>query len=349
MQPVRFDPFRKTIFPNRIRDVRRAHGFLKLITLATRIEPLTYIRLSKIERGEVFARPDELRAIGQALDVPAEDLLIDIDDPDFSLEQWVQPFVGDEAEDADGERRAVLIAAAVRQTRVSDRALTIAEVSERFGIAPVNLSRIENAQRRFGDWNAATRDGIRALLDVRNDEALEAKLASLHRDGTLDPWLERLGDPAERLERSRARIAELRAALASPVATMTVTGGAVPESTMLPVIGIPGPDGLILPEPTGSEIESPTGYGIRLIALRMCRPTLGGTIAGQSILFVDPARYPIAGGLAALMADDGYRIMMISSDEHGQLWAHSLHPAKRIALDDLPVAAVAAVVAARFI
>ena len=56
------DLYRAFVFPNRVREQRQRQGFAKLLRLAARIPEIPYIRLSKIERGEVVARPDELRS-----------------------------------------------------------------------------------------------------------------------------------------------------------------------------------------------------------------------------------------------------------------------------------------------
>jgi hypothetical protein len=54
------DRYRAFVFPNRVREQRRAHGLQKLMALGERLPDIPYIRLSKIERGEVVARADEL-------------------------------------------------------------------------------------------------------------------------------------------------------------------------------------------------------------------------------------------------------------------------------------------------
>ena len=61
------DFYRAIVFPNRVREQRQRHGFAKLLRLSAGIPEIPYIRLSKIERGEVVARPDELRRIAAAL------------------------------------------------------------------------------------------------------------------------------------------------------------------------------------------------------------------------------------------------------------------------------------------
>src|SRR3569833_4211233 len=85
---VRFDPLRNFLFPNNLRSARRKAGFPKLLQFAQRIPEIPYIRLSKIERGEVFARADALVRLADLLGVAPAELLIDVDDPQFDLESW---------------------------------------------------------------------------------------------------------------------------------------------------------------------------------------------------------------------------------------------------------------------
>ncbi|QDX25771.1 helix-turn-helix transcriptional regulator [Sphingomonas suaedae] len=349
---VPVDPWRNFVFPNRIRELRRKAGLHRLIALSHRLPDLTYIRLSKIERGEVFARARELADIAAALDVVPDALLIDVDAPAFSIEDWAAPFVGVPLPDRARDRFAVLLAAAVRNLRASDRALTIQAITDQHGIAPVNLSRLENAQRSFEDWNAPTRAAICALLGTANEAALRARIDQLHRNGDLDPWFNAISDPEERLRRTREKIAALRSELADPgpahgagVATLPV---AAPNIGTIAVLGIAGPDGLILDQDTGERIAPPPGCGRRVVALRLCRATLGAALPGQSILFVDLDRYPVAGGLAVLREPDGYRALSIAIGNDGLLVGHSQHPPRSFALSDVPEDHIHAVIAARF-
>ena len=122
---VPVDPYRAFIFPNNIRELRRRAGHQKLIGLSHRLPGLTYIRLSKIERGEVAARAHELIEIAGVLGVSPERLLLDVDADGFTIEDWAAPFVDMPMLDLERERFAVLLAAAVRHVRSTDRALTI--------------------------------------------------------------------------------------------------------------------------------------------------------------------------------------------------------------------------------
>ena len=55
-----------------------------------------------------------------------EDLLIDIDAPDFDISIWAEPFHDLHSWDSQDERNAVLLGAALRCQRNKDQKLTIA-------------------------------------------------------------------------------------------------------------------------------------------------------------------------------------------------------------------------------
>lgn len=352
---VPVDPYRGFIFPNHIRDYRRRAGYQKLIGLSHRLPGITYIRLSKIERGEVSARAPELVEIAGVLGVAPEALLADVDAEGFAIEDWASPFVDMPMLDLERERFGVLLAAAVRHLRSTDRALTIQAIAERHGIAPVNLSRIENAQRSFEDWNAPTRQAIATLFGTASEAALRARIEQLHRAGDLDPWLPSVSDPAERMRRTRERIAALRAEL--PGETIAALDHPAPPqptplldaAAAIPVRGVAGADGLILDQETGERIQLPPGCGTQVFALRLCRATLGAGLPGQAVLFVDPDRYPVAGGLAAVRESGGFRILAVAVGMDGGLIGHSQFPQRSLQINDLTQDQAHAVVAARFL
>ena len=350
---VPVDPYRGFIFPNNIRELRRRAGHQKLIGLSHRLPGLTYIRLSKIERGEVSARAHELIEVAAVLGVPPEALLVDVDAAGFTIEGWASPFVDVPTLDLERERFAVLLAAAVRHVRSTDRALTIQAIADRHGIAPVNLSRIENAQRSFEEWNAPTRQAIATLFGTASEAALRARIEQAHRAGDLDPWLPSVSDPAERMRRTRERIAALRAELRDEIEASPPAAPAEPvaihAATTIPVRGVAGADGVVLDQETGERIQPPPGCGPGVIALRLCRATLGAGLPGQAILFIDPDRYPVAGGLAAIREPGGFRILAVAAGMDGMLVGHSLFPQRSMQLNELTQDEVHAIVAARFV
>ncbi len=364
---VPIDPFRAHVFPNRVREQRRRRGFPKLLRLSTAIPEIPYIRLSKIERGEVFARADELRRIAAALKIPPAELLLDIDEPGFDIANWAMPFADGEGVDLDEERFAVLLAAALRARRSGDPDLTIARIERDFGLPPVNLSRLENAQKPFGRWNAATRQALYRLFDMPSEHGLRAWVDGRHRAGTLDPFLGAIADPAARHARSRMRIAELAAELRGPPsaepdaappprpaaapapATVPLLPIAQHERRMIAVRGAPLANGLIADAATDRRVEAPAAAGPNAFGLKVCRATLGAGLPAQATAIVDPDRFPAPGGLAALKEDEGWRLLSVGSSRDGRMIGYSVNPDLEIALDDCDPARLAAVVGAIFL
>jgi hypothetical protein len=351
---VRIDLHRAFIFPNRMRDQRRSHGYPKLLRLAAAIPEIPYIRLSKIERGEVVARPDEVRRIAAALGIAPAELLLDIDAPGFDIAVWAEPFTDGSAPDLEEERFAVLLGAALRARRTSDSTLTIAAVEREYGLPPVNLSRIENAQKPFARWNAATQSALYALFGVSSEAMLRQLVLERYRGGKLDGFVAHVSDPAVRHARSRTRIAELAAALQdapeSPLPSVPRPGpSAIGSVRLIAVRGAPLPQGLIADTVTSETVEAPHVAGPRAFGLKVGRATLGGGLPGQAIVIADPDRLPVPGGLVALREPAGWRLLSVGSDRTGRMIGYSVNPELEIGLDDCDPARLAAIVSAIFV
>lgn len=352
------DPHRAFVFPNRMREYRQRKGYARLLHFAADIRDIPYIRLSKIERGEVFARPEELRRIAGMLGISPSDLLIDIDDPTFDIARWAESFGGSESNVGDA-RFAVLLAAALRTRRARDPGLTIASIERDFGLPQVNLSRLENALKPLDRWNAATRSAICAIFGVANEDELRREIDRHHQAGDLDDLVDSIATPQSRHERSRARIAEIAAALAQedgdPPAPAVIARAPRPHrqsATMairlVPLHGMPLANGLISFEATGEKIEAPHLAGRRAFGLRMCRASLGAGLPGQAKLIVDPDRDPVPGGLAALKEEGGWRVLSVGSDRTGRMIGYSLNPELEVPLDTCDPNDLAAIVSALF-
>lgn len=353
-EPV-IDFYRAIVFPNRMREQRQRHGFAKLLRLSAKIPEIPYIRLSKIERGEVVARPDELRRIAASLGIKPADLLLDIDAPSFNIAAWAEPF-GDGAElDLEAERFAVLLGAALRARRTLDPALTIAVIERDFGLPPVNLSRVENAQKHFARWNATVRDALFALFGVANEAALRSDVEQRHASGQLDSFLASIANPDARHARTRERIADLAAALEGeagaplPAQATLPPAGPVAALHLLPVYGAPRPNGLIGHQPTGETVEAPHIAGPRAFGLKVGRAPLGGGLPAQSTVVADPDRLPVPGGLAALREGEDWRLLSVGSSRDGRMIGYSVNPDLEVPLDDCDPANLAAIVSAVFL
>jgi hypothetical protein len=359
---VPVDRHRAVVFPNRIREQRLRHGLPKLLNLATALPDVPYIRLSKIERGEVFARPEELARIGAALGIDARELLVDVDDAAFDMVAWFAPFADGAALDDEGEARmAVLLAAALRARRDADPGLTASTLDREFDIPPVILSRIENAQKGLTRWNPKIVAALCTLFAVDDEAALRALVARLHESGALDGTLAAIPGADYRLERTRQRVAALRRDLAvDPARRPPPPRLAAPEidaSRLAPgvaprrlaVFGSPMTDGLLAMTPTGDRIEAPSIAGPRAFGMRVCRATLGGGLPGRATVIADPDLYPEAGGLALVREAEGHRLVAVTLDRDGVLHGYSVNPDRQVAIDGRDPADLAAVVAAVFV
>ncbi|MEN3953269.1 helix-turn-helix transcriptional regulator [Iodidimonas sp. SYSU 1G8] len=376
-----FDPYRAIVFPNNLRVLRKQRGYGKLLGLSSKLPDIPYIRLSKIERGEVVAKPEELVRIASALQVDPLALLIDVEDAGFDMTDWASDLVDIEGIDRDEEEFAVLLGAALRLRRTHDDALSIAVLDKEFGLPPVILSRVENAQKTLDRWNEQTVRSLCRVFGVPDMAALRDAVLASYQHGDLAPYLSSVSNPEHRVAKTAAKVAELRAALggspvlaaqaevssaakpqsaastvAPSVKTDTTTGetaGAsaspdVPAARLVPVYGAALPDGLVARAPTGDTVESPRNAGPRAWGLRVCRATLGIGLPARSVVIVDPDRFPSPGGLAVIDEGEGVRVLMVTVDRQGALIGYSENPAREIPVDTLDPSKVAAVVSAVF-
>ncbi len=360
------DRYRAFIFPNRIREQRRRRGHQKLMALSALLPDIPYIRLSKIERGEVVARADELQRIGRALDVPPRDLLSDVAQPGFDIATWAQPFLDGRPWEQDEDRMAVMLGAALRVRRNNDRTLTIATLDRDYGLPAVILSRIENAQKTLDRWNEATIASLCRLFDVADGEGLRREVAEQYRRGELDGYVTSIADPEARMARTRQRIDELAAELGAHASrtpkpkaargsnapsTKAATPAPPPapaQSDGLVVYGATLPGGLIANVATDARIDAPRQAGPRAFGLRVCRATLGAGLPASAIVVADPDRAPTVGGLAVIRNESGYRLVTVTFDRTGATKGYSLAPDLEINLDELDPADVFAVISAVF-
>lgn len=383
-KPIAVDPYRAIIFPNRLREARRKQGLLKLLDLHHKISDIPYVRLSKIERGEVVPTREEMMLIGDVLGINPRELIIDVDTPLFKIEDWAAEVHEVKPVDREEEELAVLLAAAVRYRRAHDHNLTIARVDEEFGIPAVTLSRIEHAQKPFDRLNENTQRSLCVLFAVGDISALKRKVRRLHQIGALDPYVGLISNPKRRMAKTKKKIQDLLATLpelttqeeperpydwratgdrrappAEPydwrvsgdrrvVPTDEPSVSVAGEARRLQVYGSPLPGGLIARTETDETIETPDKAGPNSWALRVFRPTLGVGLPGRAVLIVDPDRFPSPGGLAVLKEEEGYRVIFVTLDRVGSLVGFSQNPELEINLDDVEPENLATVVAASY-
>lgn len=365
-----------------MREVRKARGAATLLSLSRAIPHIPYIRLSKIERGEVFAKASELVAVGGALGIDPVDLLIDIDAGGFDIGAWAATVQDVEPVDPAADRMAVLLAAATRVRRAAEPAWTLAAI-EAHGIAPVILSRIENAVRPVDRWKARTMAALCSLFGVGDVAALVRLIETMDEAGLLAAHVRAIAAPEVRIGRTRDRVAELRAVLngdapegerlarsaagrrrrglitAPPSATLpdhaTDAGGSAGASPpapgmtirLVPVFGRPLADGLIARVALDDWVEVPRSAGPDSYGLRIGRSTLGLGMPAGATLVIDPGRYPATGGLAVIEEREGaLRLLAVLSDRRGRMMGYSESPDLEVAIDDRDPATVASVIAA---
>lgn len=359
---IEIDPFRMFSFPNSLRECRAAAGFPSLLALSERLPDIPYIRLSKIERGEVFGRAEELCRIAQVLGLanPAT-LLIDPDAPGFSWKSWAGSRATAHLLNRKAQELAMLLAAAMRRLRATQPGLTLARLQEEHHLPAVIVSRIENAAKPFDRWNTYTISALIGLFGAEDRNALIALLRRDYHKGALAEWLARIPGATERETRTRERIAALRTELGRMGAWNATAKEAEPELPPpnrsaasspihldLQVIGVPLGDGLIEPFPNPQTVASPPGSGPHVYALRMCRASLGAAIPGNAVLIVDPDRPPVQGGIAVLKESEGLRVLALSTDRGGKLIGHSINPEREIVLDTVAPGNLAMVTAVLF-
>ena len=299
----------------------------------------------------MFARADELVRIARALEIAPAELLLDVESPSFDIATWFIPFADGTASDSLEEAEfAMLLAAAVRARRDGDTRLTAATMDREFGIPPVILSRVENAQKGLSRWNDQTVGNLCRLFDMPDEAALRDHIRELHRDGALRPFLASITGAEQRRARTRQRVAALTIELRQAAGDDPAASDAEPSRhgarRTVPVFGAPLTDGLIAMSPTGLRIEAPAIAGARAFGMRVGRPTLGGGLPGQATVIVDPDRFPQAGGLALVREGDAYRILAVAVGRDGRMLGYSTAPEHETAFDALATADVAAIVAA---
>lgn len=367
------------VFPNTLRQIRKEKGLPALLALSKAIETIPYIRLSKIERGEVIPNVTELMTISAALGIDPADLLVDVDAADFDIARWAAQLDW-QPTDPEDDRFAVLLGAAVRVVRTSAPDLTIAEIDRRFGIAPVILSRLEHALKPLHRWNAETIKGLCALFGVADQHELPAIVHEMERAGRLAMAVEAIAHPNVRIGKTRASVAQLRDALSGkgkgprvrgprgrrpkPIEPVAAIPAPTPSSAaasrlgeasssheqvsvrLVPVYGTPLNDGLIARVQLDSWVEAPRAAGPNAFGLRVCRSTLGLGLPATATVIADPDRFPSAGGLAVLEEEQGLRLLAVTFDRQGRMMGYSESPDREVLIDGYDPTRIAMVIAA---
>lgn len=345
---IPFRPFRHVVFPNNIRALRRARPDLSHDdVLSPRADAVLggeprrrYLRLSKIERGEVVPTAEELTEISRALALDAERLMVDVTSPSFSLADWGNATRVERMFTPQDDRLALLVAAGFRRARRLLPSRSTAQLRA-LGLRGVDMWRIENACRPINRWKPRALEIIAAVLgleaaDVRN---ISFHVEELHAAGELSEWLSPLIDESLQLDRIVRTVARIRAELdgvAGSVAALPrrqdplLFDSQPPPAPALRPILLRGDgstaSGLIAHSRGGATVIAPGPCGPGAFALRTGRPVLGPAFPAGTILVVDPDRPPSVGGVAVILEDEGFRVVALSTDRTGARIGYTVTP-----------------------
>lgn len=335
---------RSAVFPNAVRDVRRRRGFDTLRAFDGQVD-VTYTRLAKIERGEIFPTADELKSIARAMGVPVSSLLIDPSDPTFDRERWARDHIEAKLAHRGGGIEAMKLGAAIRIARLGMKRSTT-DMKE-FGIPAATMSRIENADRPIERWDIQTQKGIAKILKVRGTTAIRTKVEEMFNAGDLDEMLHQLFSPESLEERNNRKLKALLQELpGKKVARLLdsidpkaedVNGEiAVFSSSM-------GKAGEFEIEKSERLVRLPDGAGPSSIAIEIAEPVLGPGLPRGTIVVADPDQEVLAGDVAVIVSPSGdeAHVISVASGDHG-LVGFSMAMTSTLQLNNLPKGSVIA-------
>ena len=291
---------RSTVFPNRLRDLRREKGYESLIDFHKTMSDMTYSRIAKIERGQIFPRPDELIAIAEALGVDPEDLLIDVTDPSFDREEWAREHVEASLNYRGGTLADMRLGAALRIRR-HELGRSTTDMKD-FGLPAATVSRIENADRPFSRWSEDIAQGVRRVFGVTSQAGMTRKINSYEKDGSLHEMLYELFSTEALRARQVAPFAQIAAVIPGEKGKQiarAVEMGAISGSNDLAEVdeamskhaatqvyeGISLSDGSMALRPSEDTIRRKAGT--KAIAIRADRQILG-PIDKSSVMIFEP-------------------------------------------------------------
>ena len=192
---------RSTVFPNSVRDARQKKGFPSLTAFSEDFPDITYTRLAKIERGEIFPRADELVAIAKKLRVSPGALLVDVSDPSFDRDAWAREHVEASLSYRGGSVEDMKLGAALRVKRKAMNRSTTA--MKDYFLAAATVSRIENAERPFSRWDEVVRDGVRMVFGAEDMSEMWAEVDRMSKEGEIAQTMFDLFSPIALADRQR--------------------------------------------------------------------------------------------------------------------------------------------------
>lgn len=209
---LELDPIaRGVVFPNHVRDMRRAKGYETLREFDGKATAdgtlITYNRLAKIERGEVVADASEMTGIAKALKVQVDELLVDPTSPMFDRSEWAREHIEASLKNRGGDVEAMKLGAAMRVHRLSLK-LSTSDLKE-YGLPAATASRIENADRPLDRWPRDVRNGIARFFGVDSFRKVEEQVVRMFDAGDLTVMLDELFSENAVAARSNRRMKSL--------------------------------------------------------------------------------------------------------------------------------------------
>jgi transcriptional regulator with XRE-family HTH domain len=333
---------RSTVFPNAVRDVRMRRGYDTLRAFDGKVD-VTYTRLAKIERGEIFPTADEMVSIARAMGVPVSSLLIDPNDPSFDREKWAREHIEASLSHRGGGIESMKLGAAVRVCRLAlGRSTTDMKT---YGLPAATVSRIENADRPIERWDAATQKGIAKVLAthgeksvVRGNAGVTRKVGEMFEAGQLDDMLHQLFSPEAIQERNNKRLKVLLAELP--------TGKKVAK--LLQDLDVDGDEITVLSGPSGDKgvftisagdrrVSIPAGAGRSSIAIEVSEPVLGPGLPRGTVIVADPEQSVASGDVAVILSPDRKeaRLLSVQNGDNG-LYGFSMAMDSVLTFSSLP-------------
>lgn len=315
---------RSTVFPNAVRDVRMRRGFDTLRAFDGKVD-VTYTRLAKIERGEIFPTAAEMVSIARAMGVPVSSLLIDPNDPSFDREKWAREHIEASLSHRGGGIEAMKLGAAMRVCRLALGRSTTDMKS--FGLPAATVSRIENADRPIERWDAATQKGIAKVLathgersTVRGNAGVIRKVAEMFAAGELDAMLHQLFSPEAIQERNNKRLKALLAEL--PVGKKVSKLLQDLDGNADEIVVLSGPssgNGAFAVSQSDRRVAIPAGAGRASIAVEVTEPVLGPGLPRGTVIVADPEQEVTGGSVAVILSPDRKeaRLLSVQSGDGG--------------------------------
>jgi transcriptional regulator with XRE-family HTH domain len=328
---------RSTVFPNAVRDVRVRRGFDTLRAFASDEHvDVTYTRLAKIERGEIFPTADEMKSIARAMGVPVASLLIDPNDPSFDREAWAREHIEAKLAHRGGGIEAMKLGAAMRVRRLAMKRSTT-DMKDH-GLPAATVSRIENADRPIERWDASTQKGIAKVLGVRGNAGVNRKVAEMFASGELDGMLRTLFSPEAIHERNSKRYKALLAELPTGKKVSKLLQDLNAEDDEIAVLsGDVAEQGAFNVAPSQRRVAIPAGASRSSMAVEVAEAVLGPGLPRHTVIVADPEQPVSAGDVAVVFSGDRSVVRLLSiADNGGSLIGFSMANDSMMTLSALP-------------